>query len=55
MIKDRVRRALLYVNEERVILAPDCGMKYLSRESAFGKLQAMCEAAGQLREEFSKK
>ena len=55
MIKDRVRRALSYVNEERVILAPDCGMKYLSRESAFGKLQAMCEAAGQLREEFSKK
>lgn len=53
MIKDRVLRALSYVNEERVILAPDCGMKYLPRKSAFGKLQAMCEAARQLREEFS--
>ena len=55
IIKARVLRALSYINEERVILAPDCGMKYLSREAAFGKLQAMCEAAGQLREEFSKK
>ena len=52
-IKARVLRSLPYINKERVILAPDCGMKYLSRESAFGKLQAMCEAARQLREEFS--
>ena len=52
MIKNRVQRALPYVNKERIILAPDCGMKYLPRKSAFGKLKAMCEAARQLREEL---
>lgn len=50
-IKDRVRRALQFVDAERIILAPDCGMKYLSREAAFGKLSAMVEAARQLRAE----
>ena len=45
----RVERALLYVPAERVVLAPDCGMKYLPRDVAFGKLTAMTEAAGQLR------
>ena len=49
----RIRRALPYVAKERVILAPDCGMKYLPREVAFGKLQAMVEAARRLRAEFS--
>jgi 5-methyltetrahydropteroyltriglutamate--homocysteine methyltransferase len=47
----RVRRALPYVPPERLILAPDCGMKYLPRESAFGKLVALRAAAGQLRAE----
>ena len=47
----RVKRALPYVSAERVILAPDCGMKYLSREVAFGKLQAMVMAARMLRKE----
>ena len=50
-IKSRVRRALEYVDAERILLAPDCGMKYLSRESAFGKLSNMAEAACQLRNE----
>ena len=45
----------LLKDSRRVILAPDCGMKYLSRESAFGKLRAMTEAARELREEFSKR
>ena len=49
----RVRRALEYVEPGRILLAPDCGMKYLPRGVAFGKLQAMCEAARQLRKEFS--
>lgn len=53
-IKARVLLALTYVDEDRIILAPDCGMKYLSRESAFGKLKSMCAAASQLREEFSR-
>jgi 5-methyltetrahydropteroyltriglutamate--homocysteine methyltransferase len=45
----RVERALPYVPPERLVLAPDCGMKYLPREVAFGKLAAMTAAAGQLR------
>jgi len=47
----RVRRALPYVPAERVVLAPDCGMKYLPRQSAFGKLAAMTAAATLLRDE----
>jgi 5-methyltetrahydropteroyltriglutamate--homocysteine methyltransferase len=49
----RVRRALPYVPAERLVLAPDCGMKYLPRDSAFGKLAAMTQAAADLRAEFS--
>jgi 5-methyltetrahydropteroyltriglutamate--homocysteine methyltransferase len=45
----RVERALPYVPAERIVLAPDCGMKYLPREVAFGKLAAMVEAARRLR------
>jgi 5-methyltetrahydropteroyltriglutamate--homocysteine methyltransferase len=52
VIAARVRRALAYVPPERIVLAPDCGMKYLPRESAFGKLAAMTEAARILRAEF---
>jgi 5-methyltetrahydropteroyltriglutamate--homocysteine methyltransferase len=48
----RVRRALPYVAAERLVLAPDCGMKYLPRDVAFGKLSAMTEAATRLRAEF---
>jgi 5-methyltetrahydropteroyltriglutamate--homocysteine methyltransferase len=47
----RVRRALEYVPAERLVLAPDCGMKYLTREAAFGKLSAMTAAAASLRAE----
>ena len=47
----RARRALPYVPAERIVLAPDCGMKYLPRDSAFGKLQSMTAAAAQLRQE----
>jgi len=45
----RIERALPYVEAENVILAPDCGMKYLPRETAIGKLQAMVAAAKILR------
>jgi 5-methyltetrahydropteroyltriglutamate--homocysteine methyltransferase len=45
----RVRRALPHVDAERLVLAPDCGMKYLSRASADGKMRAMAEAAQVLR------
>jgi len=49
----RIKRALPYVQKENDILAPDCGMKYLPREVAFGKMQAMVEAARILRAEFT--
>lgn len=52
VIVARVKRALAYVKKENVILAPDCGMKYLPREAAFGKIQAMAEAAARLRAEL---
>jgi len=49
----RVRRALPYVPPERLVLAPDCGMKYLPRDAAFGKLTAMTAAAARLRAEIT--
>jgi 5-methyltetrahydropteroyltriglutamate--homocysteine methyltransferase len=48
-VVERIERALVYVKPENVILAPDCGMKYLPRETAIGKLKAMVEAAKILR------
>jgi 5-methyltetrahydropteroyltriglutamate--homocysteine methyltransferase len=48
----RIKRALPYVAKEDVILAPDCGMKYLPRDVAFGKMKAMVEAARMLRAQF---
>jgi 5-methyltetrahydropteroyltriglutamate--homocysteine methyltransferase len=45
----RVERALPHVPAERIVLAPDCGMKYLPRDVAFGKMAAMVEAARRLR------
>jgi 5-methyltetrahydropteroyltriglutamate--homocysteine methyltransferase len=48
----RVRRALKYVAPENVVIAPDCGMKYLPREVAFGKMVAMVEGARILRKEY---
>ena len=48
----RIRRALEYVEPERLILAPDCGMKYLPREVAFGKLCALVEGARIVRQEL---
>jgi 5-methyltetrahydropteroyltriglutamate--homocysteine methyltransferase len=48
----RIRRALPHVAPERVIVAPDCGMKYLPRDVAQGKLTSMVAAARKLRQEF---
>lgn len=52
LVVERVRRALSHCDAARLLLAPDCGMKYLTRTSAFGKLRAMSEAARRLRAEF---
>jgi 5-methyltetrahydropteroyltriglutamate--homocysteine methyltransferase len=48
----RIKRALPHVAPENVILAPDCGMKYLPRDVAIGKMRAMAEAAKILRAEY---
>jgi len=48
----RVRRALPFINAERLVLAPDCGMKYLPRTSAFGKMVSMVEGANIVRAEL---
>jgi len=50
IVAARIRRALPYVRPENVIIAPDCGMKYLPRDVAFGKMRAMAEGAKILRE-----
>jgi 5-methyltetrahydropteroyltriglutamate--homocysteine methyltransferase len=49
VIAARIERALPYVEPQDVIMAPDCGMKYLPRDVAFGKLRSMVEAARLLR------
>jgi len=49
----RIDRALAHVEPEQVILAPDCGMKYLPREVAAGKLRAMVAAARILRARYT--
>jgi 5-methyltetrahydropteroyltriglutamate--homocysteine methyltransferase len=52
-IAGRIRRALAHVKPEQVVLAPDCGMKYLPREVAQGKLASMVKAAQMLRREYA--
>ena len=44
-VATRIRRALAYRKPEDIIVAPDCGLKYLPRDSAFGKMKAMVEGA----------
>ena len=48
----RIRAALNHITPERLILAPDCGMKYMDRDVAFGKLKSMAEGAAIVREEI---
>jgi 5-methyltetrahydropteroyltriglutamate--homocysteine methyltransferase len=48
----RIRRALPFAKAEDIIVAPDCGMKYLPREVAFGKMKAMVEGATIVRREL---
>ncbi len=51
-VADRIRQALKYVSSDRLWIAPDCGMKYHSREVAFGKLKAMADGAAIVRREL---
>ena len=52
-VAERIRVGLEYVAAERLIPAPDCGMKYLPRETAFGKLKALSAGAAIVRRELS--
>jgi 5-methyltetrahydropteroyltriglutamate--homocysteine methyltransferase len=54
IVAARIRKALDYVPAERIVVAPDCGMKYLAREVAFGKMQAMVAGAAIMRAEVTK-
>jgi 5-methyltetrahydropteroyltriglutamate--homocysteine methyltransferase len=49
-VADRISRALPYKPVEQLVAAPDCGMKYLPRDVAFGKLQALAAGAALVRE-----
>ncbi|MBO0739265.1 MAG: 5-methyltetrahydropteroyltriglutamate--homocysteine methyltransferase [Alphaproteobacteria bacterium] len=51
-VATRIRRALEHVPPERLIPAPDCGMKYIPRETAFAKLKALAEGAAIVRREL---
>jgi 5-methyltetrahydropteroyltriglutamate--homocysteine methyltransferase len=44
-VAERIRRAFPHAEADRIVAAPDCGMKYLSRDSAYGKLEALVEGA----------
>src|SRR3569833_1699693 len=52
-VAERIRLGLKHVSPDRLIPAPDCGMKYLPREVAFGKLKAMVEGAALVRAEYA--
>jgi len=51
-IAARIRRALPYVPAERIVVAPDCGLKYLPRDVAFRKMRAMVAGAKIVRREL---
>jgi 5-methyltetrahydropteroyltriglutamate--homocysteine methyltransferase len=53
VVAARVRRAYSYRPAERLVVAPDCGLKYLPRASAEGKMRSMAGAAALLRAELS--
>jgi 5-methyltetrahydropteroyltriglutamate--homocysteine methyltransferase len=53
-VAERIRRALPFVSPDRLIIAPDCGLKYLPREVAFGKMKAMADGAKIVRAELQR-
>jgi 5-methyltetrahydropteroyltriglutamate--homocysteine methyltransferase len=52
IVAARIRRALPHVPAERLVIAPDCGLKYLPSDVAFGKMKAMVEGAAIVRREL---
>jgi 5-methyltetrahydropteroyltriglutamate--homocysteine methyltransferase len=55
LVAERIGRAMPYVSVDKIVVAPDCGMKYLPREVAYGKLKAMVAGAEIVRREISAK
>jgi len=53
LVAERIRRALPHVPPERIVVAPDCGLKYLPRDVAFGKMKAMADGAAIVRAELA--
>jgi 5-methyltetrahydropteroyltriglutamate--homocysteine methyltransferase len=53
VVADRIRAGLKYVPADRLVPAPDCGMKYMPRELAFAKLKALADGAAIVRAEVS--
>jgi 5-methyltetrahydropteroyltriglutamate--homocysteine methyltransferase len=53
LVAERIRRALPYVDAKKIVVAPDCGLKYLPRDVAFQKIRAMVEGASVVRSELS--
>jgi len=51
IVADRIRAALTHVGPDRLVIAPDCGMKYLPRAVAYGKMKAMVDGARIVRQE----
>lgn len=53
-VADRIMRAVPHVSPERIVVAPDCGLKYLPRDIAYGKMKAMVEGAALARENIGR-
>jgi 5-methyltetrahydropteroyltriglutamate--homocysteine methyltransferase len=54
IVAQRIRRALPHVPAERLVIAPDCGLKYLPRDVAYGKMKAMVEGTRIVRTELTR-
>ncbi len=54
IVAGRIRAALPHVPPERLVVAPDCGMKYLPRAVAYGKMKAMVDGARIVRQEVQR-
>jgi len=54
LVAERINRALPHVDPQRIIVAPDCGLKYLPRHVAFGKLKAMVDGAQLVRAQLER-
>jgi 5-methyltetrahydropteroyltriglutamate--homocysteine methyltransferase len=53
VVAARIRKAFDHVSPERIVVAPDCGMKYLPRDVAFAKMKAMVQGAALVRRELA--